>query len=309
MAAGGIAIGIALGFVVAQVRTRLHDTELEIVISLVTPYLAYVPAERAGVSGVLAVVATGVFLSRRAEGIFLPETRLTALSFWDILTFLLESVLFVLLGAQLRIVVARLGAYSGWTLAWYALVVAAAVVAIRFAFQPGVPAGSWRERLVVGWSGMRGAITLAAALSLPVRFPQRELVLYLAFSVVLATLLVQGISLPFVVRRLGLGRGEEAVRRERDARAALLEAAIARAGELDGEFPDALRDGYASRLQRLQAGDEGRAEHADLAAAQRELIHAQRSELRRIRREGGIDVETARRLQRELDVEELRLGR
>lgn len=309
MAAGGVAIGAVLGFLVVQVRQRLHDTELETVISLVMPFVAYVPAERAHVSGVLAVVSMGVFLGWRSEGIFLPETRLQATAFWSILTFLLGSVLFVLLGAQLRVVVAGIHGVGASTLVWYALVVVVAVIAIRLLFQAAAPASSWRARLVLGWSGMRGAITLAAALALPVRFPARDLVLYLAFAVVLATLVLQGISLPLLVRRLGLGRGEEAGRREREARIALLEAALARADELDGGVADPVRDLYAQRLRRLAAGEEAQEELSGLRAAQRELIAAQRRELRRLRREGGIDVETARRLQRELDVEELRIGR
>jgi CPA1 family monovalent cation:H+ antiporter len=317
VAAGGVAIGLALGFGIAQLRTRVHDPQIEITISLVTPYLAYIPAERAHVSGVLATVTTGLVLGWRSNGIFRPQTRLQAYAFWNVLTFLLESVLFVLLGAQIRVVMRGIQGVSAHTLGWDAAAVVGAVVAVRLLSMLAAPAASWRARLVLGWAGMRGAITLAAALALPVDFPQRDLVVFLAFLVVLATIVVEGISLPWLVRGLGLARGGEASRRELDARRQMTEAALARIDELAAEEDvgvdalDPLRRRYESRLERLSDElDEDRDGdgRVDFGRLQRDLVAAQREALRRLRRDRELDAETARRLQRELDLEESRLG-
>jgi Na+/H+ antiporter len=307
MAAGGIAIGLVLGAVVSLVRRRVHDTEIEIVISLLTPYVAYVPAERAHVSGVLATVTTGVFLSWQSSGIFLPQTRLQAFAFWNVLVFLLESILFVLLGAQLPVVLRGLGGYGGWSLGWYAAATIAVVMMTRLVSQLAAPRASWRARVVLGWSGMRGAITLAAALALPLDFPHRNLVLYLAFMVVLGTLVAQGVTLRWLVGRLGLAGGERAAAAEHEARRAMLEAALARAEDMDGAGAGdelaMIRRRLEERLARL-----GEPDLADSSAAlTRELIGAQRAELDRLARAGDIDVDTVRRLQHELDVEEVRL--
>jgi CPA1 family monovalent cation:H+ antiporter len=317
MAAGGIALGIALGYVVAKVRRHVDDIEQEIVISLVTPYVAYVGAERAHLSGVLATVATGVFLGWRSEGLFRPRTRLQANAFWEILTFLLESVLFVLLGAQLPVVLRGLGDYPPWQLAGWSLLVFAVVAGVRLAAHLAAPVSSWRQRLVLGWSGMRGAITLAAALALPLDFPRRDLVLFLAFTLVLGTLVAQGVSLPYLVRGLGLSTRAEATRRELDARMRMTEAALARVEELaaGGEAGAAtlgpLRQQYEGRLERLCSradGDRDRQLTGQYSHAVREAIAAQRSALRQLQQERRLDQDATRRLQRELDLEESRLG-
>ncbi len=319
IAAGGVAIGIAIGAAVAWVRRYVHETQLEIAISLVTPYLAYVGAERAHVSGVLATVAAGVYLGWRSAGIFRPQTRLQAFAFWEVLTFLLESVLFVLLGAQMPVVLRGLGGFSDGQLVWYAVLVVGAVVLTRLTAHLLAPVATWQARLVLGWSGMRGAITLAAALALPLDFPQRNLVLFLAFMVVVATLVLEGVSLPWLIRALGLSHGEELTRRELEARLRLSEAALARIEDLAGdedvevESLDPLRRQYEQRLELLAEQLEHRdGEEANGRRSYRRLHHellaAQRSALRRLRREEGLDPDTARRLQRELDLEESRLG-
>jgi CPA1 family monovalent cation:H+ antiporter len=267
---------------------------------------------------VLATVSAGVFLGWRSAGIFRPQTRLQAFAFWDVLTFLLESVLFVLLGAQLPVVLRGLGGHTPLALAWYAVAVVGAVVATRLATHLLAPVASWQERLVLGWSGMRGAITLAAALALPLGFPQRDLVLYLAFMVVVATLVVEGVTLPWLIRRLGLSRGEELSRRELEARMRMTEAALARIEELaadedvDVEPLEPVRRSLENRAERLaeqldERGD-GQRRDGDYGRLRRDLLGVQRSTLRRLRREEGLDADLVRRLQRELDLEESRLA-
>ena len=214
---GGVAFGIVVGFLVERLRHRLHDARVEIPVSVLTPYLAYVPAEKLHVSGILATVACGVYLGWRSEGIFRPQVRPQSVAFWKILTFVLSSVLFVLLGTQFRVVVNGLSGVSAWTLTRDAALVFAVVVAVRLIWMFTVPhlvavfgrsrawaeIDPWRDRFILGWSGMRGALSLAAALSIPASVVHRDEILFLTFTTVLATILVLGIPLPWLLDRLG----------------------------------------------------------------------------------------------------------
>jgi Na+/H+ antiporter len=214
---GGVAFGIVVGFVVERLRHRVHDVRIEIPVSVLTPYLAYVPAERLHVSGILATVACGVYLGWRSEGIFRPTVRRQSLAFWNALTFVLSSVLFVLLGTQFRVVVNGLAGFSTWTLTRDALLVFGVVVAVRLIWMFTVPhlvavfgrsrawaeVDPWRDRLILGWSGMRGALSLAAALSIPATVEHRDEIQFLTFTTILATILVLGIPLPWLLDRLG----------------------------------------------------------------------------------------------------------
>lgn len=324
VSAGGIAIGLLVAVVVERVRRRVHDAHVEIPISLLTPYLAYIPAESAHVSGILATVACGLYLGWRSEGIFRPEVRLQSLVFWDILTFILSSILFVLLGAQFRPVVAGLGDHSVWTLARDALLVFAVVLVVRMVWMLTVPhlvasvrrESPWaevdpiRERFLLGWSGIRGALSLAAALSIPVSVAHRDELLFLTFTTILAGLLVLGVPLPRMLDRLGYGSGGFS-RSELETRSALAEAALERLGELDDrdelseELVGSLRQLYEGRIERLQShADEGGIAIEDFEQARRALLTAERSELRRREREGAIGFSTARRIERELDHQE-----
>jgi Na+/H+ antiporter len=331
VAAGGIAIGIALGWLVAHLRRRIHDPLLEITISLLTPYLAYLPAEEAHVSGILATVTTGAYLGSQSEGIFRAQTRLQASAFWGVLTFLTESALFVLLGAQLPLVISGLSGHGTTSLVADAVLAFGVVVAVRLAWQFTVPhlvhaldvrfrelrsPMPGRERFLLGWAGMRGAVTLAAALSIPRDLPARQLVLFLAFSVILATILVQGLTLPLLVRALGLAEPEEARRHELDARVRLAEAALNRLDEIaaeetfEAEAVEPLRRLHAGRVERhtaeLEEEEDGQPSEPSIERLQVELIRAQRDMLRRLGEQGDVDPATARRLERELDLEESR---
>ena len=211
LSAGGIAFGLLVGAVVERVRRRVHDVELSVLVSLVTPYAVYIPAELLHVSGILATVACGVFLGWRTGSQISTEA---ARVFWEVLVFLLGSVLFVLLGTQFRFVLDQLGNYSAGTLVRDAVLVFVTVVAVRMLWMFTVPhfvrswaeVDPWRDRVVLGWSGLRGALSLAAALSIPATVAHRDEILFLTFTTILATIVVLGIPLPWLLERLGFSR-------------------------------------------------------------------------------------------------------
>ena len=315
---GGIAIGIAAGFIVQQVRARLDDPPVEITISLFTPYLAYLPADHLGASGVLAAVAAGLFLAYRAPaGLFHVSTRLQAYAFWNVLVFLLNSVLFVLVGLQVKPVLSALGSHTTGFLVGSAVLVTIVVVLTRIAwmFIAGGLARSVGERVVIAWSGMRGAVSLAAALSVPLSAHGRPLILFLTYGVIVGTIIPQGLTLPAVVRRFAPEDTDESDAREEQARLEAVRAALDRLSTLEGERDvpqealDEARRRYELRLRHLTA--DGTGEHAIVPAArgiQRELAEVERDALHRLSQDGRLDTATARRLERELDLQDARWG-
>jgi CPA1 family monovalent cation:H+ antiporter len=196
LAVGGVAFGLALGFVVDRLRRRVHALPLEAAFSVALPYVAYVAADRLHLSGVLATVAVGTYLGWRFEH------RTDLLSFWRALTFLLSSALFVLLGLQFRPVVRGLHGYSAGTLVRDALLVLAAVILVRALWVLVLPHGSWRDRVVLGWAGMRGALSLAAALSIPAAVSHRNEILFLTFTTIIGGLLLLAVPFPWLLDRL-----------------------------------------------------------------------------------------------------------
>jgi CPA1 family monovalent cation:H+ antiporter len=295
VSAGGIAFGIVVAFVVAFIRTRVHDADIEIPLSVLTPYVAYLPAERLHLSGILATVACGVYLGWRSGGIFKPEVRLQSLAFWETLEFTLTAVLFVLLGTQLRPVLHGL-AHPSW---WQPLLIFAVLVVVRLGWMLGFVRDTWRDRFVVGWCGMRGALSLAAALSIPTAVAEREQVLYLTFTTILAGMAVLALPLPWLLERLGFGAVEE----DLEARVDIVRAALARLDELGIPEEHPVRRLYEGRLERSLRPDES---HADL---RREALAAERAELARLEREGEVGFAAARELERQLDLEETGLRR
>src|SRR5262245_53857957 len=217
--AGGIGVGLVVGWLVRQIRRRLDNPPAEITISLLTGYVAFIPAELMGVSAVLAAVTAGIYLGWHTPELTTSQVRLQGLAVWEIIQYLLNALLFVLVGLQLPVVVDALGHFSAATLLGYALVVSLTVILLRFAWVFAVlnapkwvarRMSNWRGAVFLSWAGMRGAVSLAAALALPLQtdagasFPGRELILFLTFSVILATLVGQGLTLPFVIRALGI---------------------------------------------------------------------------------------------------------
>jgi monovalent cation/hydrogen antiporter len=317
---GGAAIGFAVAVVIAELRRRLDDPLIEITLTLLTPYVAYVAAEEAGTSGILAAVVTGLWLGARAHELFAPSTRLEAYAFWGVLTFLLETTLFVLVGLQFPAVLDALGGRSPGELAGYAAVVAATVILVRLLWALllgfGVPV---RHRLVVGWAGMRGAVSLAAALAVPLNVPGRDLIVFLSLAVIAVTLILQGLTLPAVIRAGGVEEEIPDARKQALTRFRTVEAALERIGELsfrEDVPPGAVERARALYTQRARqlAGEcregvpqEGEGDVAAWLRLRRELLGVERAKLIEMRDQGEISPQVAAAVERELDLEESRL--
>ena len=250
---GGVLIGLAVGWVVALIRVRLDNIPAEITIALLTGYLAYIPAQALHVSGVLAAVTVGVYLGWRAPELSTPQMRMEGRAVFTTLVFLLNALLFTLVGLQLRPIVDELRGQSGWELVGEALAVVTTVITVRILWVWVVGRGSRRHRAVVAWMGMRGAVSLAAALALPLEtdaglpFPGRELIIFLAFAVILGTLVVQGLTLPALIERLGLEDDGIELKEDTKARILAAEAALQRLEELVEE--DWVREDTAERMR------------------------------------------------------------
>jgi CPA1 family monovalent cation:H+ antiporter len=339
-AAGGVAVGIAVGFLAARIRERSADDRLNVTMSLLTGYAAYVPADAVGASGILAAVSAGIYMGIRGPRVLPTRTRLQGAFVWEVVDFILNAILFVLIGVQLRTVIDGLSGYSPGTLATYAIAVVAVVVCVRVIWFLTVPHLVWaidrrpaqRERdvgaggrLVLAWSGMRGAVSLAVALALPYTthagggFPKRGLIVFLTFAVILFTLVAQGLSLPTLIRRLGVSDDGSETDEELRARLIATKAALAQIDALAAEEwtrPDTverMRALYAYRKRRLAARagkieDEG---YEDRSLAYQQMVQlvlgAQREALLRMRSEGQLSNEMMLTIMRELDLEESRL--
>jgi len=331
---GGIAVGLAVGWIVRQIRRRLDNPPAEITISLLTGYIAFIPAELIGVSAVIAAVTAGVYLGWHTPELTNAQVRIQATGVWEIVQYLLNALLFVLIGLQLPVVLDALGEYSTATLVGYAALVSGAVIVLRFAWVFAVlqapkwiarRMSSWRGAVFVSWAGMRGGVSLAAALALPLRtddgdpFPGRDLILFLTFAVIVVTLVGMGLSMPFVIRALGLE--DDGVDDLEDAKARIhaAEAALARLELLVDEdwvredTAERVRGAYRFRTNRFRArfddGDDGAIEmrSQDYQRLRRELLEAERGALVELRRTGVISNDVWIRVARDLDLEELRL--
>ena len=334
-AAGGIAIGLAVGWVIAEVRRRIDDIPVEIVLSLLSGYAGYLPAERVDASGVLAAVTVGIVLGWRAPRISTASMRLQGYAVWETLVFLLNALLFVLIGLQLPMILDGLSGEPAGTLLGYAVAVSLAVILTRLGWlhtlvwviraldrrpQQVQRRADWRMRTIIGWSGMRGSVSLAAALALPLDFPQRDLVLFLTFSVIFATLVLQGLTLPALIRRLGVRDDGADDREELIGRRAATDAALVRLDQLGAEewtYDDTatrMRKMYEYRQRRLaaragEADDGDGIEHRSRKYQKmvRSVLDAQRDTLVDLRNRGEISNEVMHRLERELDLEDERL--
>jgi CPA1 family monovalent cation:H+ antiporter len=324
-AAGGAAVGLVIGRVGVSLLRKLNDVSVVVVITVLVAYSAYIVAERIDASGVLACVACGLYTGWHQAEYFDADTRLTASAFWRILVFALETLLFVLLGVQFDTVVHELEGRSAAELIGAGLAVSAAVIAVRaaFALLPLSDELTRRERIVVGWCGMRGAISLGAALGAPLAMPGRPEVIVLTYAVILVTLVGQGLTLPWVIRALKLEAGtewslEEAIARLETAQAALdrLDEVEAE-GEADPEQLRRLRELYRRRFQTCMAIvggergrdalDEARERREKLTTLRRDVMDTERSALLRLRDEGRVGQETVRHVERDLDLDEARL--
>lgn len=344
ISAGGVAIGLAVGWIAVWLRRQLDSPSIEVVLGLLAAFGSYTAAYAAGFSGVLAAVMAGLYTGWHAQDISSPQSRLRMEPVWDAATFVLQSIMFLLIGLELRRIVAGIPAGQAQTAIFTAVTAIFAVVALRFAWMlgagmlsarglgppplmsrlwPAAERSSRRELVVLGWSGMRGALSLAGALSIPLstqvgRFPARDEVIFLVYCVVLGTLIVPSLTLELLVRRLGLGQTEGLREQERRARARVAHAALSRLEEIaeEADVPEdlvaGLRGIYELRLSRLESESPESPDAQDEDSAPRaqeirdELAAAQRRALARIRHERAASTEVVARIRHDIDLEQAR---
>ena len=340
VAIGGILVGLLVGYVTAAVQKRIEDPPIEITISLLTPFAAYLGAEQLGVSGVLAVVTAGLHNGWHAPEYMTARTRLQAGPVWEMLQFLLNGFIFILIGLQLPEVLHGLAGRSVPHIMCLAFVMSLAVIAIRIAWvfpatylprllfkqlRENDPYPSWRHVAIVAWTGMRGVVSLAAALALPLNtqnnapFPGREVIIFLTFIIILATLVLQGLSLPPIIRALGITGDDIAEREENTARLKANQAALARIDQLGtsesipANIVDRLRTEYEDRIQQLAAAGSknGRVSPRLFSSEYERLSHealkVERATIIKLRNQRVINDEVLRRIQKDIDLAEARL--
>jgi CPA1 family monovalent cation:H+ antiporter len=354
---GGVLVGFVLGVLAGWLLHRLSDPPVEITLSLLTPFATYLAAESLGVSGVLATVTAGLYLGWRSPYLWGSEERLRGRAVWDMVDFLLNGLVFILIGLQLSTILPALASRSLSFLIGLGVAISVALIVVRMIWvfadlylrkwlaplpifrrsanqmkllHQASPTQSssrpkWKDALVVGWAGMRGVVSLAAALALPANIPDRDLLIFLTFFVILVTLCGQGLSLPWLIRTLGVGMDNRVVmERDTHARRTATEAALARLDELRVEWPghipliDALQAQYEHRASHLgnngsHNGDGTDAEEdvdqelLEHHVIRRAVVQAQRTALLDLRQRGELDDEVWRDIERDLDLEELQM--
>jgi Na+/H+ antiporter len=346
VAVGGAVVGLVVGWIASILIGLIDDPPVEVLVSLLAPFAAYIPAETFGMSGVLAVVVAGLLVGSRAPRIMRSGARLLGTSVWKMLIFVVNGLAFLLVGLQLPTVLSDIEAYSAGELIGLAAAVCVTVILVRLAWVypatylprwliPSLarrdPAPPARVPLILGWGGMRGAVTLAAALALPHEtlagepLPGRGLVIFLAFTVILVTLIGQGLTLPVLIRRLGVIDDGATEHEAIHARTLAAEAALVRIAELRDEVPnhlpllDQLRERYEHRNEHLvhEHTDEPVPESPEELTPQeveemehdeirRAVIAAERLAVLHLRDRGEISGDTLRIVERDLDLDELR---
>jgi len=337
---GGVVVGLAIGHVIRVVRRHLNNPPLEVTIAFLTGYFTYLPANALGVSGVLAVVTAGVYMGWHTPELTTFQTRLMGEGFWAIISFVLNALLFGLVGLQLHPILNRLSGHTHWQLVWWGVAITGVVILTRLlsagpvAYLPRWlfprlrerdPYPPWQWVAFVGWTGMRGAVTLAAALAIPLStssgaaFADRDLIVFLAFCVVLGTLVVQGGTLPLLIRLLGFEDDGLDAKEEAKARIKAAEAAMQRLDELVSEdwvrddTAERLRGQYRFRINRFSEPyrDDGdgtiEQRSQDYQRLRRELLEAERVRIVELRNEGTISNDVMRKVARDLDLEDSRL--
>ncbi len=337
---GEIAYGVSVGWVSLRLRRWAHDPRVEITLSLLTPYAAFLLPQQLGGSGVLATVAAGLYVSWNGPLLIPAATRLQGIFFWDLLVYLLEGLIFLITGMQTRTLLDRMNGNLVYDLTIAVLVTVVVIVVTRFVWTfPAVylprwlnpslrrrdPSPPWQWAFLLSFVGVRGVVSLAAALAIPLTtetgavFPARDLILFVTFAVIVITLIGQGMVLPLVVRWLGLGRAaaEEHAREhkaELAARAEALNVAYAKlkqlvdSGQISADVHAVLSARHDYRSGRLPQigpdGLDGNSAEAVASELRTELITAEREYIYRLLQEGQITDEARRRIERELDLEE-----
>jgi CPA1 family monovalent cation:H+ antiporter len=341
---GEILWGIGTGWLMLRLRRWVNDPLIEIMLSVLTPFLAFWPPAHLGGSGVLATVTAGLYVSWNGPRLISPATRLQGVFFWEFFTYVIEGMVFLITGLQARTVISRIGHYPLSQLAISVAVITVVVIVARFvwifpatylprwlfpAIRRKDPSPPWQWPFLLAFTGVRGIVSLAAALAIPFvtstgqPFPYRDLILFLTFSVILITLVGQGLMLPWVIRKLGLfhaGRKEREIDRaeENKARSEAIEAAIERLDHLAAErnlSPDVIEAARAQLRDRLKHtanqsdGDDAMARHGELHdEVERLLIAAERTRINDLFRSGELKDEARRRIERELDLRENQLS-
>jgi monovalent cation/hydrogen antiporter len=338
----GVVIGLIVGFLVHYVQARISDAPIEITISLVTPYLAYLTAERLGCSGVLATLACGLYLGRRSSGAYSLHARIEASAVWRTLDFVLNGLVFLVLGLQLPYILKDIEGIGPRSVLIDGILFSLAVIFLRFVW---ILPGKWliahirflrrartrsvsaAEAFLLGWAGMRGVLSLAAAFSLPERlsngepFPYRDLIIFLTFCIIFSTLVVQGLTMPMLIRMLGLSKSRGIHEEEREARRDMIMAALERlerfredsGGELSEIF-DYFEALYRERLAMIEGDLAGEPDAARIGSLLKrlhvgqQLRDAERAVAIELRNQNKIHDEVLRRLEHELDLLDARFA-
>jgi CPA1 family monovalent cation:H+ antiporter len=338
-AVGGVAIGLLVGVVVAWLVARIDDEVFSVIVTFLAPVFAYVPADQLHLSGVLATVVAGIWVGLHSPKALSSRVRVSGFASWQILLFLVNGAVFILIGLTLPQALSRLGDRPPGELLFLAFAVSLAAILARIVWIPTIylpyvlrrrkadPAGpvipmpEGRHLAIIAWAGMRGVVSLAAALALPLDFPQRDLIIFLTFAVILATLVGQGLTLPILINRLNIDDGAAgAGQEEAFARYVTSDAATARLEDLAAEWP-----GHLELIDNLRAQYSHQSRHAEIRqdseigdeAAEQELVEhrqirmgvltAEREALIALRDRGAISDQIFRRVERDLDLEEIRM--
>ena len=339
----GIVCGFLIGYIMLKVHKYISGNDIvETSLTLLTPFIAYVVAEKFHFSGVLSVVTAGLYLSWKSSELFTHTSRLQAMSVWGIVVFILNGVIFILIGLQLPSILKGISGYSLVSHCFYGVVISVVVMIVRILWVfPGAyiprwlyksirknePKPSWQLVLITGWTGMRGVVSLAAALALPIalpngaNFPGRDLILFLTFCTILFTLLVQGITLPLLIRGMGIKSNKvDEILEEIDARKRLASAAIVHIEEnlalgvlTEGVLSQVknkyeIRYNHLSNYSDLNGGSQVDSSFVQFNNVQKKLLTIERDLLSAMRRKGTINDEVMRKLEYELDLEEARIG-
>ncbi|MBL7932037.1 MAG: Na+/H+ antiporter [Bacteroidia bacterium] len=339
----GIALGLGIAYLIYLIHKKfLCDPVVEVTFTFLTPFASYLLAEHFHFSGVLAVVSTGLYLSFRSDEIFSHQSRIMAYSVWDVVIFVLNSLVFILIGLQLRSVMQGISEYSVSSVLLWGLLISAVVIAVRFiwvypaALIPHLVSRRIRERetldkrnlVVFGWSGMRGVVSMAAALALPITmadgslFPQRNLVIYLTFCVIVSTLVLLGLTLPWIIRVLKIQPYSVAME-EYETRTKVVSLTIGHIEDnlslIQDELLRNIKSKYEVKYNRLQRTDlpanyfgNGKTLQGNIfnefSQLQIDLIQVERNVLKELHRKGETNMEIIRKIERELDLEETRLS-
>ncbi|HZR17691.1 MAG TPA: Na+/H+ antiporter [Verrucomicrobiae bacterium] len=340
VAIGGIGVGLAVGWLATQVQKRLDDPSVQTMFSLLTPYVAYFGGERAHVSGILAVVVAGLYYGWQAPRILSGRMRLQAVPVWEMVVFVLNGVLFMLIGLELPQVIHALPASSSIRMARLAILAVSTIVLVRFVWMFGASYFTcllsrffqqeehipWQHTALLAWTGMRGADSLAGALAIPLvlpngePFPGRNLILLLTFCVIFGTLVLQGLTLSPLIAWLGVVDDRVTDKEERLARLKANEAALARLESLHSanrsrpEIAERLRSEYLDRIRQLRG--QGAPEESvsrlfspDFEELAREALRTERETVLQLRNDEAISDQALHRIQRDIDLAEARLQR